>query len=120
MRLIGPSMQVFRNGNLDAAGTGDTSMHKADAIKERSQEVQFSIPVTVHQLLAAVKVAEICVESMGGLGTAISGITANDDGVAMVASMAPAPDRRRSHHHEGCDLVEHNVQGVSAKGSSMS
>jgi len=73
MRLIGPSMQVFRNGNLDAAGTGDTSMHKADAIKERSQEVQFSIPVTVHQLLAAVRVAEICVESIGGLGTAISG-----------------------------------------------
>jgi hypothetical protein len=38
-------------------------MHEPDAIKERSQEVELLIPVTVYQLLATVIVTEISVEA---------------------------------------------------------
>jgi hypothetical protein len=60
-------MQVFGDGDLDAARTGNPSMNEADPIKEWSQEVQLLIPVTVYQLLAAVIVTEISVEANVGM-----------------------------------------------------
>ena len=49
---------------------------------------------------------------LGGRGTAISGIAADDDGIAVVAGVAPAPDGGFAHDHEGGDLVEGVVHPV--------
>ncbi len=46
-------------------------------------------------------------------------IAADDDGVAVMAGVAPAPDRGLAHHHERRDLVERVVHPVGLEGGTV-
>ena len=47
------------------------------------------------------------------------GIATDDDGVGVVAGMAPAPGDRVAHDHEAGDLIDHVVHPLRAEGGAM-
>src|SRR6185312_4895807 len=46
-------------------------------------------------------------------------VAADDDGVGVMAGMAPAPHRRLAQHHEAGDLIDEVVHPARAEGGAM-
>jgi len=75
-----------------------------------------SVVVEVH---SPVEEAQSEGSEIGWAGDGDLGITSYDDRVAVMAGVAPAPNDRFPHHHEGGDFVERVVHPVSSECGAM-
>ena len=97
----------FGFGNESSLSIGDPSQR----VPEQTREM---IAIDTHGKKAQKQCADI-----RRLGNLNFGITSHNDGVAVVAIVAPAPKHRFAHHHERSDFVNRNVHPVRPERSSV-
>src|SRR6185295_12405015 len=58
-------------------------------------------------------------EQIGRPGRHDLRIAAHDDGIGVVPRVAPAPDHRLAHDHEGCDVVDDVIHPARLEGGAV-